>query len=472
MGKKIIIFTISSLIFVLVFGFSFNTYAEDSIRNININSLLPSSLPKAIFFISPNNETILEDTIFDVMFFINSNKNNINTIELNIKFSPDKLSIVKPSGGKSLISIWLEPPKYSNTEGTARFVGVIPNGIVTESGLITTITFKAKATGQATVTISRNSRVLANDGAGTEIPVEFGRAIYTIIPKPPEGPKVFSETHPFSDQWYNNNNPVISWEKDLGVTDFSYELDNKPFTIPDNTPETGEIASYQNLPDGLWYFHIKGRKQGVWGATTNFLLRIDTAPPAAFTPTVEALTAKIIDRFLVSFFTTDALSGINHYEVGVIEKGKSPLESPLFIQAESPYQLPSLVSNNLRVIIRAIDNAGNVRDESIDVNITSPIPFFLYLKEHLVTVLIAVLAFIILLIILHYLIGHKIISHFRRALKLLKRVEEKEELDTLKNDLAKSEEYKNDINIIKEDLPNTQDPNLKNNDNLKIEEKN
>ena len=215
----------------------------------------------------------------------------------------------------------------------------------------------------------------------------------------------------------------------------------------------------------MWYFHIKSSKQEVWGATTHFLLRIDTAPPAAFTPTIETLTAQIIGRVLISFFTTDALSGINHYEVGVVEKDKSSLGSPLFVQADSPYQVPSSVSNNLRVVVRALDNAGNVRDESIDINLPSLFSFLSYIKDHLINILIFTLAFIVLLIILHYLIGHKIISHLRRALKLVKKEEKQEELEALSDNLNTNLNN----NLVETEVNNNPNPIIVDNNLIKTE---
>lgn len=369
---------------------------------------------KATLFLSPRIETVLAGSTFDVSVFLDTHGNSINTVELNLKFSPDKLTIVKPSSGRSFISIWLESPTYSNTKGVASFVGGIPNGITTKSGLVTTITFKAKATGRAVIEVLPSSKVLANYGLGADVLSGFGRGVYTIDPRPPEGARVFSETHPFEDRWYNNNNPVLTWEKDAGITDFSFELDNKPLTIPDNSPDTkNTITSYENLSDGVFYFHIKARKEGVWGSTTHFVLHIDTEPPASFKPRVEVLTAAIINRALVSFSTTDSLSGVDHYEVGVIDRTKSPLESPVFVEAQSPYQLPNLISGDLRVIVRAVDGAGNTRDESVDVSVPFSSTIFL----------IAVLAIILILAILHYLFGHKIIARFRKAFRLLKEKE-------------------------------------------------
>ncbi|MFH1759197.1 MAG: cohesin domain-containing protein [Patescibacteria group bacterium] len=220
----------------------------------------------ATLSISPASGTVLYNSTFEASIYMDTRGESINAVELNLKFPPDKLSIIKPSGGESFFSIWPEVPVYSNTDGTVKLVGGIPNGIITESGLITTITFKAKQTGQATIEILPSSKVLANDGRGTDVLARSGRGTFTIKPRPPGGVKVFSETHPFEDQWYNNNNPIFTWEKDAGVTDFSFVLDNKPQTIPDNnTNNQDTIKAYEELDDGLWYFHVKAKKRRYLG---------------------------------------------------------------------------------------------------------------------------------------------------------------------------------------------------------------
>ena len=267
---------------------------------------------------------------------------------------------------------------------------------------MTTITFKAKASGKAIVEVLSSSKILANDALGTNILSEFGRGVYTINPKPPEGVRVFSQTHPSGDRWYNNSNPILTWEQETGVTNFSLALDDKPQTIPDNIADTQDtIISYENVGDGVKYFHIKALKEGIWGSTTHFPLYIDTTPPLSFKPKIEILTAAVIDRALVSFSTTDLLSGIDYYEVGIIDKTKSPLESPSFIETQSPYQLPAFISGNLRVIIRAVDRAGNVRDESADIDL--PFSF-----KTIFIILVAIL----LLFMIYYLFSHKITPRF------------------------------------------------------------
>lgn len=377
------------------------------------------SKSQATLFLSPRIQTLFVGSTFDVQVFLDTHGTSINTIELDIAFDHDTLAIIQRVGSKSFITEWLEAPKYSNIDGTARFAGKIKEGITTDSGLVITLTFKARTVGNAIIEVRPSSKVIANDGTQINILSELGRGKYSIQLKPPEGVRVFSQTHPFQGTWYNNNNPILIWDKETGVTEFSFVLDNKPLTIPDNNPDNQDtIIFYEILDDGLWFFHIKAKKEERWGPTTHFSLHIDTKPPVPFIPTTEVLSATAIQRAIVRFFTTDWLSGISHYEVGVIDKLESPTESPVFVEAKSPYQLPINISKNVRVIVRAIDKAGNVRDTSIDV--IAPASYFSFLKENPVFVLIATLIIILLLNVIHFLFGHHIVARLKRTLALLK----------------------------------------------------
>lgn len=377
--------------------------------------------------LSPRSGTFVEGSSFEVPIIIDTKGSNINSIEIRLNFDRNKLAIIKPLNGNSIIDIWVEPPKYDNTRGTASYVGIIPNGISTGSGFIGTITLKALQPGKAVISISQSSTVLLNDGLGTAADVGFGRAEYTIVPKAPEGVRVFSETHPSQSLWYNNNNVALSWDRDPGVTGFSFILDNIPSTIPDDTIDTGDVSkSFTQLSDGLWYFHIKAIKGGVWGTTGHFLMRIDTTPPALFTPEASYLLAALIsiDRTLVSFFTTDNLSGVNYYEVGVIDKNQPVTESPVFVQAESPFQVPLLKESSLEVIVRAVDKAGNVRDVSLQVK--APFVITQFIKDNLVYILLFIILLGLITLVTHYLVGHHIIRYMKRVFSLMKKEEAQE----------------------------------------------
>ncbi|MEK7187560.1 MAG: cohesin domain-containing protein [Patescibacteria group bacterium] len=382
-------------------------------------SLQASSLvPEVALLVSPGTGSFEDGGTFTISILVDTKGKSVNSLEVALSFDPDKLSIVGPSGGKSIIGVWVEPPIYDNATGIARYAGVIPGGIITSSGLINSITFKTKRPGQTAIVLNASSKVYLNDGFGTTARVNVGRGTFTILPKPSAGVVVFSETHPVQRNWYNNNNPILSWEREPGATEYSYVLDNQPGTIPDNTPETeGATVQSKDLQDGIWYFHIKSNKHGLWGQPGVFVIQIDTAPPAEFQPAIDYLLAalSLVNRALVSYFTTDNLSGIDHYEVGVIDKTQPTTVSPVFEEVASPYQVPLEEGGNARVLVRAFDRAGNVREAGVDIKT----PFFInnFLEKYGLLVLIGLLSAIIVLMLLHYLITHHLLRHAKKALR-------------------------------------------------------
>lgn len=372
---------------------------------------------KASLFLSPKIGSFLVGSTFDVSIFVDTGGADINSVEANLKFPPDKLQVVKPSTGKSFISIWISPPTYSNKYGNLSFIGGAPSpGINTSSGLVSKVTFRVKKAGAAKIEFLPSSKVLANDGMGTNVLDSMIWAVYTLIPRPPEGPKVFSPTHSNENKWYNNNNPVVGWEKETGVSDFSFVLDSFPQTVPDNiSEEEDSTISFEDLEDGLWYFHIKARRRGVWGSPSHFLLRIDSTPPAEFQPKVEILTAAIIQRAIVMFFTTDALSGIDHYEVAIIDKSAATtLSSPVFVEAESPYGIPRRTSPDIRVIVRAVDRAGNIREGTVDTTIALaffPIGVLQQLSKNVLALLLFIMVVISVLVVIAFVVYRRKHKH-------------------------------------------------------------
>jgi len=147
----------------------------------------------------------------------------------------------------------------------------------------------------------------------------------------------------------------------------------------------GHSVSYTNLEDGIWYFHIKAKKGNVWGGVTHYILKIDSTPPAAFNLNFESSAASIISTQypIISFVTTDALSGIDHYELKSINLGKTgdgeTGETEFFVEATSPYRL-SLDSGPVQVIVRAHDKAGNWRDTSEKIQVL-PLGKFIITRE-------------------------------------------------------------------------------------------
>ncbi|MFH1656966.1 MAG: cohesin domain-containing protein [bacterium] len=324
-------------------------------------------------YFSPNSGGFFVGSTFDVGIFVNTGGEDINAVEVNLKFDPAKLQIASPTAGKSFIEVWVAQPAYSNTQGIMSFIGGIPSpGINTSAGLVSTVTFRVISPGETLLSFLDSTKVLRNDAAGTNVLTSKGRAAYRLLIPPPEGPKVFSLTHSDANKWYKNNNPTFSWDKEEGINTFSYSFDNEPNGIPDNEAE-GEHSSvsYGEVADGIWYFHVKAEKDGVWGGTSHFVVQIDASSPAVFEPVVEPAAKTIVKQPLVSFITTDALSGMDHYEFKYIDitKDKEQKPSGFFVEVATPHRVPLLEEGRYLIVIRAYDKAGNWREGTAKVQI-------------------------------------------------------------------------------------------------------
>ena len=324
-------------------------------------------------YLSPNSGTFFIGSTFDVSVFVNTGGEDVNAVEANLKFDPRKIQVASPTAGKSFIGIWVAQPTFSNTTGEMSFVGVVPfPGINTSSGLVSTITFRAISPGETSVLFQDDSKILRNDSKGTDILTSKSRGVYTILVPPPEGPRVFSSTHPDTNKWYKNNNPTFSWEKEDGITDFSYSFDQDPTGVPDSTSEGNQTSvSFSEVKDGIWYFHVKAKKAGVWGGTSHYLINIDNTPPAVFSPTVEPSPKTAEKQPLIFFSTTDALSGLDHYQLKYIDITSEREEetSVFFVEVDSAYKLPPLEIGKYLVVVRAYDKAGSYREGTVKIQI-------------------------------------------------------------------------------------------------------
>lgn len=342
-----------------------------------------SDITAASLFVGPATGFYTVGDTFTVSLFLSTGGQAVNAIEANLRFPPDKLQVVTPSTGKSLIQVWVDQPSYSNTEGTLRFQGAIPSpGINTRSGMISTVTFRVKQTGVAALKILDTSRVLLNDGKGTDVLGERTGGIYELILPPPAGPLVTSATHPDQTRWYSANTAGLVWTKESDVRGFSYVLNDSPIDTPDDISEGLKTnVAYKDLADGIHYFHIKSLGTDAWGGVTHYAINIDKTPPAAFEVVISPSERTSRKQPIFDFATTDAASGIDHYEFKIIpldEKARRVLgtesgtDTPFFIETNPPY-FRELDMGRYEVVVRAYDWAGNYFQTSKKLTITPAI---------------------------------------------------------------------------------------------------
>jgi len=334
----------------------------------------------ASLHLSPAAGTFTVGSTFTVSILLDTGSRFVNALEASLSFPPDKLQVVSPTLGSSIINIWTNQPQFDNGRGFLNFQGGVPDpGIQTSNGVVATVTFRVKSVGQALVRFLDKSKVLLNDGLGTDVLTNTGNGIYDLSLPPPRGPIVVSETHSDQNRWYQNKNVILRWTNNNPVEGYSYVLNNEPIDIPDDISEGARNSIvYKDLPDGLRFFHIKALRNSLWGDTTHFAVKIDSAPPADFPIEISPSSRTSSNRPVIYFLTTDTSSGVDHHELKIVSLSVQDAantaisQQPFFIEADSPY-VPKLVLGRYQVLIRAYDKAGNFKEVSEKLAIVTPI---------------------------------------------------------------------------------------------------
>lgn len=334
---------------------------------------------QAALFLNPAAGSFLVGSTFDVSVVLDTKGVSVNTVEVEIDFPADKIQVANPSIGRSIIQLWPAPPVFSNREGKIYFVGGIPSpGLVTSQGVVLTLTFRVIAPGQGELKFLERTSVLANDGRGTNILGQKPSVFFTFLVPAPQGPIISSPTHPDQERWYRDNNPVFVWSKSPFASAYSYSIDRDPSGFPDTEAEgTIPTASFQNIENGIWYFHLRERAGDVWGGVSHYILKIDNQPPAQFKVNVSPASRTTNRNPIFRFFTTDALAGFDHFEMKIVPLSAGEASEAFFFEVASPYQAPNFQPGRYQVIVRAVDKAGNTRDAAVAMNILGAVSQFI-----------------------------------------------------------------------------------------------
>ncbi|MEK7208798.1 MAG: cohesin domain-containing protein [Patescibacteria group bacterium] len=342
-------------------------------------TIAPETVQAARLLLSPASGTFAVGGTFEVGVFLDTEGQTVNTVNATISFPPDKLQLVSPTTGQSVVSVWTAQPIFNNQSGTIRLSGGIPGGINVNRGLITALTFRIKQVGNPVlVKFSDDSQVLAHDGRGTAVLSDVQNGVYKFILPPPAGPIVSSETHSDQTLWYSKKSVILRWANLDPVEQYSYVLSNDPIENPDDISEGNNSSLiYKNLADGINYFHIKSLRDGVWGGVTHFAINIDTTPPAEFPVDISPAARTSTRRQLVSFATTDTRSGLDHYEIKAVNLTPDLVQTtepgePFFIEVVSPY-IFDFSLGTYDIIVRAYDQAGNFNEIIKQLKVVSPI---------------------------------------------------------------------------------------------------
>ncbi len=299
-------------------------------------------------------ETVYEGETFVVEWYLDTEGASVNSLSLKLYFTPDTLEVAEASPGDSLISLWIKPPQFSNSQGVAELVGGAPLGFKRTDAPIFRTIFRAKTSGRASISMDQTSLALGGEAGGEPLPLRFRVLDFAVLPKDAKPVAISSPTHPDPDKWYKENRAVITFVPDP-KEEYSYSMSSNLDVFPDDVADEqmSELV-YENLPDGIYYFKLNSKiGPGVWQEAGVFRVQIDATAPELFVPVVSKTSDAFGGRPFLSFAAIDKVSGISHYKIkiGIISEWKT---------AQSPFVLPRFYIGN-KVLVEASDFAGNAR---------------------------------------------------------------------------------------------------------------
>lgn len=140
---------------------------------------------------------LIENEVFRVDMYLDTNEENINSIEVFIKFDDKKLELEKVYSGNSVIDFWVKSPRVQGDE--IYFSGIIPGGYNGKANLISML-FVAKESGVVGLSLDSKSKFLLNDGFATEDNFSSSNLLLEISPKAEEDIKKIESENQIIDR--------------------------------------------------------------------------------------------------------------------------------------------------------------------------------------------------------------------------------------------------------------------------------
>lgn len=305
----------------------------------------------ASFYVSPSSGTYNVGDTVRVTLFVNTDGQAINAEQASLSWSGGlTYSFLSQSG--SINQFWTEGPSAGGN--SASFAGGLSTpGYNGGGGRILQLIFTATSPGAASISVN-GIHIYANDASSTDVLCCSSGASFNIVTPKPATPllTVNSGTHPDENKWYQSRKVDLNWFATTKVTGYYIAFDHNPGTDPSQSVGGTTQTSYDNVEDGVWYFHVKGSNES-GGSTVHRRVAIDNVPPAEFPIKVDNGGNASSPTPTPIFEATDP-AGIDHYQA-VIDDG-----APFAITSGQP--LPKQRPGEHSLLIRAFDGAGNVRE--------------------------------------------------------------------------------------------------------------
>jgi|GEM_PF-1784002 len=339
---------------------------------------LVGNAAQASLALSPKEGTFVVGNEFTVGVILDTGGASVNAVEGKIRYSSDDLVVTRLDKSTSPITSWTALPDYVTEAGLITFGGVNADGINGKGKTLFSITFRVLRSGETRVRSASGAAILSEGGAGTNILTDLRGGTYILASDSLHqealrgGPSLLrSSSHPDEMAWYQSADVFFEWSRTPDTDQIRFSVDQNPEGAPTNLLPGDTEGKKMTLDSGVWYGHLALHDDSGWGPIGHLRAQIDTERPETFRIMEIPRGNAEEPRPVLSFESSDARSGISHYEISV--DGIDPVRWE--DDGNHRYTLPPLSPGEHVITVRVFDRAGNSISETLVVSVQGlPIP--------------------------------------------------------------------------------------------------
>lgn len=322
---------------------------------------LPFPIYNSTLSIDPESDALSLGNEKQVSILVRTGGEAINAIAANLSFDPSRMRVEEIVTDHSICAdgFFIEK-NFDNAAGTVSVVCGIPNpGFSETKGTVADIRFSPLQPGQLALSFASTTRVLANDGLGTDVLREANPASFQVASD--TSSIVFSNTHPNSSRWYRGRSVTFDWIPRSGSS-YLYYFGSDPSGAPHTATDADGTMTLEAPADGTYYFRLSRLADGRTSLLSTFRVHIDSKPPSA--PDVRLASDTLVAGSLlrIMFSSSDDASGLqDNYYVRLDDGVLFPIKSPM--------QLTFTSRGEHQITVRAFDKAGNWSDTTKTVTV-------------------------------------------------------------------------------------------------------
>jgi len=204
--------------------------------------VLPNDTFSARLFFELSEDNYKPGDSFAADVYIDTEEEQINIVDAKIKFSSELLDFVDFSSGNSILTLWMQEPNFSDSEGAVSFIGGVPGGYQNHKGLLGRIIFKATGSGNARISFLSDSAVFLNDGFGTSAKLDISESVIDVSDMPDK---------PSKNQWLDeiakDNTPPEPFDIEIGQDNAVF---NGKYFIAFSTTDKQTGIDYYEVKEG------------------------------------------------------------------------------------------------------------------------------------------------------------------------------------------------------------------------------